>query len=149
MSLITKAQELINMKTNMMRINTGKLFNNQYIKSNIIMVTMWKHHKTCPRMDTRRTSMSLWKILFLTKQNLKIMQRIKIIAKQFKGYHYFYWRVSLIVILIVALLFGWHLSRLWVTNTVLEAPKFEIAYENYSSTQLHRKFFENLRWMIG
>ena len=30
-----------------------------------------------------------------------------------------------------------------VSNTVLEVPNFEIAHENYLSTKLHKKLFEN------
>ena len=101
------------------------------------------------RKGYKNSIIVLWNILL--KKNATKINAVnqKNSEKKFKGYN----SVSLKITI------DGNFDRyaiLWVTslnimfpNTVLAVAKFEIAYANYSSTQLHKKFFEKVQSMLG
>ena len=70
--LKTKMTKFMNMDKNMRTRKTRTIFNNQQIKSNLMMGTVWKNYKKISRKDTRGTSLTLWDVSLLMKNSTQI-----------------------------------------------------------------------------
>ena len=126
--MVNNTWKVTTITINMRKRNTMTVFNNQQIKSNQIMETVWKHHHTWPKKDTIITSFTFWNISFLMQNGTQINAVNKNnFRKTSKVIILFNWRVSLLVILAVKIFFVWHIWRLW----------FQILFWNYLNFKLY------------
>ena len=113
------------------------------------MEALQKHHHIFPRKVTSRTILTLHNISFYIQNVTQLNAVNENNYEKIKGYHYVYLKILIDYHFFCCDICWIDSLKHMVSNTVLALPKFNIFYENHSSTQLHKIFFEKVRSTLG